>query len=94
VTEDDANTGEDHVDAHRAPLVMISPWVKHGYVSHTKIGVASIHKLLANILGEPYQSENVQNAAIPYDAFTSTPDYTQYSFSPLATEVSCNPPHP
>jgi len=91
VTEDDAAMGEDHVDAHRTPLIMISPWVKHGYVSHTKIGTSAIHKLLANLFGAPYQSEEVLDAAIPYDAFTSTPDYTSYSFSPLTTDVSCNP---
>jgi DNA-binding beta-propeller fold protein YncE len=90
VTEDDAATGEDHVDAHRTPLFMISPWVQHGYVSHTKISTSSIHKLVANILGKPYQSEDVEDAAIPFDAFTSTPDYTPYTFSPLQTDVSCN----
>ncbi len=91
VTEDDPQTGEDHVDAHRTPLFMISPWVRRGYVSHTKIGTAAIHKMLAHIFGKPYQSESVANAAIPFDAFTSTPDYTPYTFSPLQTEVACNP---
>jgi len=91
VTEDDPQTGEDHVDAHRTPLVMISPWVKRGYVSHTEIGTASIHKLLAHVFAKPYQSESVADAAIPYDAFTSTPDYTPFTFTPLQTPVACNP---
>ncbi len=91
VTEDDPQTGEDHVDAHRTPLFMISPWVKRGYVSHTKIGTASIHKMIANIFAKPYASESVADAAIPFDAFTSTPDYTPYTFSQLQTPVACNP---
>ncbi len=91
VTEDDPQTGEDHVDAHRTPLVMISPWVKRGYVSHTELGTASIHKLLAHIFAKPYQSESVADAALPYDAFTSTPDYTPYTYTPLQTPVACNP---
>ncbi|HEY1957731.1 MAG TPA: alkaline phosphatase family protein [Polyangiaceae bacterium] len=91
VTEDDPQTGEDHVDAHRTPLVMISPWVKRGYVSHTEIGTASIHKLLAHIFAKPYQSESVADAALPYDAFTSKPDYTPYTYTALQTPVACNP---
>jgi WD40 repeat protein len=91
VTEDDPQTGEDHVDAHRTPLFMISPWIKRGYVSHTAVGTASIHKLIANIFAKPYMNESVAEAAIPYDAFTSTPDYTPYTFTPLQTPVSCNP---
>jgi hypothetical protein len=91
VTEDDPQTGEDHVDAHRTPLVLISPWVNRGYVSHTQMGTASIHKMLAHIFAKPYQSESVADAAIPYDAFTSTPDYTPYTYTPLQTAVGCNP---
>ncbi len=91
VTEDDPQSGEDHVDAHRTPLFMASPWVKRGYVSHDNLGTASIHKLIANVFAKPYQSESVASAAIPFDAFTNTPDYTPYSFSPLQTQVACNP---
>ncbi len=91
ITEDDPQTGEDHVDAHRTPFVLVSPWVKRGYVSHTAIGTASIHKMFAHLFGKPYQSESVANAAIPYDAFTSTPDYTPYTYSQLQTPVGCNP---
>jgi DNA-binding beta-propeller fold protein YncE len=91
VTEDDPQEGDDHVSGHRTPLFMASPWIKRGYVSKTNVSTASIHKLIANILGKPYQSESVASAAIPYDAFTSTPDYTSYSYQPLQTKVSCNP---
>ena len=91
VTEDDPQSGQDHVDAHRTPLFMASPWIKRGYVSHDNLGTASLHKLIANIFAKPYQSESVASAAIPFDAFTSTPDYTPYTFSPLQTEVACNP---
>jgi len=91
VSEDDPQTGEDHVDAHRTPLFMASPWIKRGYVSHTALGTASIHKLLANVFAKPYQSESVASAAIPFDAFTSTPDYTPFTYTPLQTPVGCNP---
>ncbi|MCC6526086.1 MAG: hypothetical protein IT373_25790, partial [Polyangiaceae bacterium] len=40
ITEDDPQQGGDHVDYHRTPLVLVSPWVKRGYVSQTHIDVA------------------------------------------------------
>jgi len=42
VTEDDAQSGRDHVDAHRSVLMVISPFAKPGYVSHAHTSIASI----------------------------------------------------
>jgi phospholipase C len=91
VTEDDPQDGFDHVDEHRTPLFMASPWIKRGYVSHTRIDTASIHKLLAHLFAKPYNNARAAEAAVPFDAFTSTPDFTPYTYAPLATKVSCNP---
>ncbi len=91
VTEDDPQDGQDHIDGHRTPLFMASPWIKRNYVSHTRIDTASLFKLFAHILAKPYLNERVAEAAIPYDAFTSTPNYAAYTYTPLQTKVSCNP---
>ena len=91
VTEDDPQDGQDHIDGHRTPLFMASPWIKRGYVSHTRIDTSSLHKLFAHVLGKPYLNAGVAAAAIPYDAFTSTPDYTPFTYTPLQTKVGCNP---
>jgi DNA-binding beta-propeller fold protein YncE len=90
VTEDDPQNGGDHVDAHRVPLVLASPWVKRGYVSATHIDMASLHKLFAHVLAKPYQSATIADAAVPYDLFTSTPDFTPYKYFPRTTETTCN----
>jgi DNA-binding beta-propeller fold protein YncE len=89
ITEDDPQQGGDHVDYHRTPLVMVSPWIKRGYVSKTHIDVASLHKLFAHILGLPYPNLIVKNAGLPLDAFTSTPDYTPYTFKPRTWPLAC-----
>ena len=44
--------------------------------------VASLHKIFAHVLGIPYPNLEVKNAALPYDVFTSTPDYTPYTYQP------------
>jgi hypothetical protein len=70
------------LDSHRAPLVIVSRWVKRGYVSHTHIDVASLHKLFAHILGKPYNNAIVANAALPLGLFTSTPDFAPFTHAP------------
>ncbi|MFO0592707.1 MAG: hypothetical protein U0441_34505 [Polyangiaceae bacterium] len=89
ITEDDPQQGGDHVDYHRTPLVLVSPWVKRGYVSKTHIDVASLHKLFAHILGLPYPSVPVAKAGLPLDMFTSTPDYTPYTYAPHKWPIAC-----
>ena len=89
LTEDDPQQGGDHVDYHRTPLVLISPWVKRGYVSKTHIDMASLHKIFAHVLGLPYPNLPVKHAAIPFDAFTSTPDYTPYTYQPHLSPLAC-----
>jgi DNA-binding beta-propeller fold protein YncE len=91
VIEDDPNTGSDHVDLHRSISLFASPWVKRGYLSHGHYDVASLHKLFANVLGKPYRNATIANAALPLDMFTSTPDYTPYTYRPRGYPViACN----
>jgi len=89
LTEDDPQAGGDHVDYHRTPLVLISPWVKRAYVSQTHIDVPSLHKIFAHVLGLPYPNLEVMNAGLPFDAFTSTPDYTPYTYTPHQIPIAC-----
>jgi hypothetical protein len=51
VTEDDAQDGVDHVDAHRSILLVASPWVKAGAVSHTHSDMSSISRTIDELLG-------------------------------------------
>ena len=51
VTEDDAQGGVDHVDAHRSILLVASPWVKAGAVSHQHTSMGSITRTIDELLG-------------------------------------------
>jgi len=79
ITEDDAQGGVDHIDAHRSLLLVISPWVKHKYVSHTHYSFGSIFKTFYNILGLPYLNQYDAGATDLGDFFTSHPDFTPYN---------------
>jgi hypothetical protein len=92
VVEDDPNTGGDHVDLHRTIALFASPWVKRKYVSHGHYDIASVHKLFAHVYGVPYWNQTIAGAPLPLDVFTSTPDYTPYTYVPRRfTDLSCNP---
>jgi hypothetical protein len=69
--------------------VLISPWVKRAYVSQTHTDVPSLHKMFAHILGLPYPNLLVQNAGLPFDAFTSTPDYTPFTYKTHQIPIAC-----
>ena len=51
VTEDDAQGGVDHVDAHRSILLVAGPWVKPGTVSHGHASMGSITRTIDELLG-------------------------------------------
>lgn len=78
ITEDDAQNGVDHVDAHRSLLMLISPWVKRDYVSHVHYSFGSIFKTFWNILGLPYLNQYDAGANDLADFFTNKPDFTTY----------------
>lgn len=51
VTEDDAQGGVDHVDAHRSVLLVASPWVKPGAVAREHTSMGSINHTINELLG-------------------------------------------
>ena len=79
VTEDDAQDGRDHIDAHRSLLMMISPWAKRGYVSHTHANFGAILKTIYNICDIPPLNQFDATATLLQDFFTYKPDLTPYS---------------
>jgi hypothetical protein len=78
ITEDDAQNGVDHVDAHRSILMVISPWVKRDHISHIQYSFGSIFKTFWNILGLPYLNQYDAGASDFAEFFTNTPDFTPF----------------
>ena len=78
ITEDDAQDGRDNVDAHRSLLMMISPWIKRGYVSHTHANFGAILKTIYNICDLKPLNQFDATATLLQDFFTDEPDFTPY----------------
>ena len=69
VLEDDSQDGADHVDAHRIPALVISPFAKRGAVVHKRYDFLSFIRTLELTIG--MKPLNLFDAlAVPlYDAF-------------------------
>jgi hypothetical protein len=76
VVEDDSQDGADHVDSHRSPAFVISPWAKRGAVVHTRYDQYSVLRTIELITGLHPLSLNDALATPMYDAFGTTSDPT------------------
>ena len=79
VEEDDSQDGADHIDAHRMPAFVISPWARHGAVVSTRYDQESVLRSVETILGLQPLSLLDSLATPMYDAFTGRPDLTPYA---------------
>lgn len=79
VVEDDTQDGGDHVDAHRMPAFVISPWAKHNAVVHSRYDQESALRTMELMLGLKPLSLADALAAPMYDAFSDKPDLTPYT---------------
>jgi YVTN family beta-propeller protein len=79
VTEDDAQGGVDHVDAHRSVLLAISPYIRKGVVSHRHSSMGSIQKTAYELLGLGPLNLEDRLAADLSDMFVATPDLAPYA---------------
>jgi YVTN family beta-propeller protein len=86
VTEDDAQDGRDHVDAHRSLLMVISPYARRG-VSHVHTSMESILKTFFLIFGLPPLNQYDAAATDLSDMFTDKPDFTPYTALPSDTRI-------
>ena len=90
VVEDDAQDGPDHVDAHRAPAFVISPYTKRGALVHTRYTQLNVMRTIEDLLGLKHLSMYDANVDPMDDVFTLKADLT--AFDPVIPGVLCQPP--
>ncbi|WP_028067857.1 alkaline phosphatase family protein [Solirubrobacter soli] len=79
VAEDDSQDGADHVDGHRAPIQIISPWAQHGKTDSTYYSQITMVRTIEQILGAQPLNQKVAAATPMYGAFTDDPDFTPFT---------------
>ena len=79
VVEDDAQNGPDHVDSHRSPAFVISPYVKRHRVDGTMYNTASMLRTIELLLGLRPMTHFDAGARPMTSVFESTPDLASYA---------------
>jgi hypothetical protein len=93
VVEDDAANGVDHVDGHRSPALVISPYARRDFVDHTYYTQIDVVRTIEQILLPPMNQHDL--VATPMrTAFTDTADMGPYNALPNEIRLDeMNQPH-
>ena len=87
VLEDDAQNGPDHIDDHRSPSFVISPYINRNSINSSMYSTSGMLRTMELILGLPPMSQ-YDAAAVPMsDCFTSNPDFRPYKVKPANVDL-------
>lgn len=87
VTEDDPQSGVDHVDAHRSILLAMGPNVRAGFLSHRHSSMGSIQRTIYRMLGiGPLNLEDALASDLS-DMFTTQPGSNPFSVLPSDARI-------
>jgi DNA-binding beta-propeller fold protein YncE len=93
VLEDDAQNGPDHVDSHRSPAYVLSPWTRGGKVDSHFYNTTSMLRTIEALLKLPPLTHYDATSRPMLTAFNAKPDLRPYEVEdarvPLDTK---NPP--
>jgi hypothetical protein len=93
IIEDDAQNGVDHVDGHRMPAFIASPYARRGHVDSTFYSHQSVLKTIELILGLPTMSIFDLIANDMRASFVNTPDLAPFrAVEPEQDLFEVNPP--
>ena len=97
VEEDDSQAGTDHVDGHRQPIYIISPYTiapqasGQGKAIHTTYTAENINRTIENILGAKPLTQFDLVASPMFDAFQDKADLTPYDCLPATVPLDQGP---
>jgi YVTN family beta-propeller protein len=88
VVEDDSQNGLDHVDGHRAPVQVISPYAQHGTVDSRYYTQITMIRTVEQILGIHPMNQKDSAATPMFGAFTPKADTTPFTAVPNRTSLT------
>jgi YVTN family beta-propeller protein len=91
VVEDDTQNGVDHVDGHRGPAFVISPYSKRG-VDDQYYTQLDMVKTIEQILGIKPMNQEDEAAEPMYAAFTDHPDFAPFNVRPNQIPLTLGAP--
>ncbi|HCA27193.1 MAG TPA: quinoprotein amine dehydrogenase, beta chain-like protein [Betaproteobacteria bacterium] len=91
LTEDDAQSGADHISAHRSFALMAGPWVKPGTLDTRRYSQIDLLRTIEAIIGIPPMSQWDANAQVIQGVWRTKPDTSPYTAVTPKIAVRYNP---
>ncbi|MCL4542440.1 MAG: quinoprotein amine dehydrogenase, beta chain-like protein [Deltaproteobacteria bacterium] len=91
LTEDDAQSGADHISAHRTFALMMGPYVKKGALVRQRYSQVSIVKTIEALFNLPPMSQWDANAKVIINGYTKKPDFKPYNYLNIRVKKGLNP---
>lgn len=88
ILEDDAQNGSDHVDAHRSPAFVISPFTRRAAVDSTMYSTSSLLRTMELILGLKPMTQFDSAATPMFNAFQAKGDNRPYEALPPNVDLN------
>jgi len=82
ITEDDPQQGNDHIDPHRTPMLVVSPWARRGHVSHVRYNEANLYATVEYLLDLPPMTIFDASAQPMFDLFDFSADAEPFEHKP------------
>ena len=90
ILQDDPQGCRDHVDVHRSPLLIVSPWANREYMSHTRASFMSVFATIEHIFGIPPMGRGDASASPLWDMFTANADPREFEAIPRQVPEAFN----
>ncbi len=88
IIEDDAQNGPDHVDSHRAPVFVVSPYTQHPVVDSRMYNQTSVLRTMELIVGLRPMTHFDAAAPPMFASFTRQPNLKPYSLLPPTSSLT------
>lgn len=92
VAEDDAQGGQDHLDAHRSVMLAVGPWIRRGFVDHRAFSQPALFHTVLALLGLPPMTTADAAAPVLTEFFARRPDLRPYEA--IAARISTTAMNP
>ncbi|WP_291512066.1 bifunctional YncE family protein/alkaline phosphatase family protein [Acidithiobacillus sp.] len=91
LTEDDAQSGADHINAHRTFALAMGPWVKSGYLDTTPLSQVNIVRTIEGVFDLPPMSQWDANAQVISGIWRQRPRHDPMPVLSVQVPVRINP---
>ncbi len=91
ITEDDAQSGADHIDAHRSFAVLASPWIRPGELVTRRYSQVDLVRTIEAVCHLPPMSQWDAGARVLGNIWAKKPNVAPFHPRPIRVPVAYNP---